>query len=39
MEHCPQHIEIPERLKEVAAYCEADGAVELVLNALRGNHS
>ncbi len=36
MEHCPQHIEIPERLKEVAAYCEADGIVETVQSALTG---
>lgn len=34
MEHCPQHIEIPERLKEVAAFCEADGMVDVVLKAL-----
>lgn len=36
MEHCPQHIEIPDRLKEVAAYCEADGIVETVQSALTG---
>ncbi len=36
MEHCPQHIEIPERLKEVAAFCEADGVVETVQSALTG---
>jgi hypothetical protein len=34
MEHCPQHIEIPERLKEVAAFCEADGMVDTVLKSL-----
>ncbi|WP_028581937.1 aldo/keto reductase [Desulfogranum japonicum] len=37
MEHCPQHIQIPERLKEVAAFCEADGIVENVHSALSGN--
>ncbi|MFV0436665.1 MAG: aldo/keto reductase [Desulfopila sp.] len=37
MEHCPQHIEIPDRLKEVVAYCEADGVVESVKAALSGN--
>ncbi len=36
MEHCPQHIEIPDRLKEVAAYCEAEGIVENVQSALTG---
>lgn len=36
MEHCPQHIEIPDRLKEVAAYCEADGIVATVQSALTG---
>jgi hypothetical protein len=39
LEHCPQHIEIPERLKEVAAYCEADGVVETAKSALSGNLS
>lgn len=34
VEHCPQHIEIPERLKDVAAFCEADGMVDVVLKAL-----
>ena len=34
MEHCPQHIEIPERLKEVVAYCETDGSVETARNML-----
>jgi predicted aldo/keto reductase-like oxidoreductase len=34
MEHCPQHIEIPERLKVVAAFCEADGMVDTVLKSL-----
>lgn len=37
MEHCPQHIEIPDRLKEVAEYCEADGVVETAQNLLTGN--
>lgn len=37
MTHCPQHIEIPERLKEVAAYCEADGIVETARTALTDN--
>lgn len=37
MEHCPQHIEIPDRLKEVAEYCEADGIVESTQNILTGN--
>lgn len=36
LEHCPQHIEIPERLKEVAAYCEADGVVESAKNMFKG---
>jgi len=39
LEHCPQHIEIPERLKEVAAYCEADGVVETTQSALIGKLS
>ncbi len=34
MTHCPQNIDIPERLKEVAAFCEADGAVDTALKAL-----
>ena len=37
MEHCPQHIEIPDRLKEVAEYCESDGVVESTQNILTGN--
>ena len=37
MEQCPQHIEIPERLKEVAAYCEVDGIVETAQNLMAGN--
>lgn len=37
MDHCPQHIEIPERLKEVAKYCEADGIVETTQSILTGN--
>jgi predicted aldo/keto reductase-like oxidoreductase len=37
MEHCPQHIEIPERLKEVAEYCEVDGIVETVKTMLTEN--
>ena len=37
MEHCPQHIEIPDRLKEVVEYCEADGVVESTQNILTGN--
>ena len=36
LDHCPQHIEIPARLKEVAAYCEAEGMVETVQSALTG---
>lgn len=36
LDHCPQHIEIPARLKEVAEYCEADGIVETVQSALIG---
>ena len=39
MEHCPQHIEIPERLKEVAEYCEADGVVETAQTFLTGKLS
>jgi len=38
MEHCPQHIEIPDRLKEVAEYCEADGLVETAKTLLTGSH-
>lgn len=38
MEHCPQHIEIPEKLKEVAAYCEADGVVEATKDFMTGDH-
>ncbi|WP_321494927.1 aldo/keto reductase [uncultured Desulfobacter sp.] len=34
MNHCPQRIKIPERLKEVAEYCEADGMVDIVRGAL-----
>jgi predicted aldo/keto reductase-like oxidoreductase len=37
MEHCPQHIEIPERLKDVAEYCEVDGIVETVKTMLTEN--
>jgi predicted aldo/keto reductase-like oxidoreductase len=37
MEHCPQHIEIPDRLKEVAEYCEAEGIVESTQRILSGN--
>jgi len=37
IDHCPQHIEIPDRLKEVAEYCEADGVVESTQNILTGN--
>ena len=36
LELCPQHIEIPERLREVAAYCEADGVVDAAQNMLTG---
>ena len=36
LDHCPQHIDIPARLKEVAAYCEAEGMVETVQSALTG---
>lgn len=39
LEHCPQHIEIPERLKEVAAYCEGDGIVDMAQSALTGKLS
>lgn len=39
MEHCPQHIEIPGRLKEVAAYCEAESIVDTAKSALTGNIS
>ena len=38
LEHCPQHIEIPDRLKEVAAYCESDEVVAQAQSALTGNH-
>ena len=37
-EHCPQHIDIPEKLKEVAEYCETDGAVEMARNLLKVKH-
>ena len=30
MEHCPQHIEIPERLKEVVEYCESDAIEQAI---------
>lgn len=36
LEHCPQRIAIPERLKEVAAYCEGEGVVEKIRDQLAG---
>jgi len=36
LNHCPQHIAIPKRLKVVATYCEEDGMVETVQSALTG---
>jgi predicted aldo/keto reductase-like oxidoreductase len=39
VEQCPQHIEIPEKLKEVVNYCEVDGAVEMAKNILKVDHS
>ncbi|QJB56758.1 aldo/keto reductase [Pseudodesulfovibrio sp. zrk46] len=39
VEHCPQHIDIPERLKEVAEYCEVDGIDDAAKNFLKGDQS
>ncbi len=39
LEHCPQHIEISDRLKEVAEYCEADGVVETTQKILTGTRN
>lgn len=37
MEHCPQHIEIPEQLAKVAELCEREGMAEAVAGALKAS--
>ena len=39
VEHCPQHIDIPERLKEVVDYCETEGIGEIVKQFMAGDQS
>lgn len=39
VEHCPQHIEIPERLKEVADHCETEGIDDIVKQFMAGDQS
>ncbi|PLX94922.1 MAG: aldo/keto reductase [Desulfuromonas sp.] len=36
LKNCPQKIDIPLKLKEVAAYCEEEGIVEMVKEAISG---
>ncbi len=37
VEHCPQHIEIPERLKVVVDYCETEGIEKIVRQFMSGD--
>lgn len=39
VEHCPQHIDIPERLKEVVDYCETEGIGEIFKQFMAGDQS
>jgi hypothetical protein len=39
LERCPQHIDIPERLKDVADYCETEGIGEIVKQFMAGDQS
>lgn len=39
VDQCPQHIDIPARLKEVAEYCEVDGIEQLVKQFMAGDKS
>lgn len=39
LERCPQHIDIPERLKEVVDYCETEGIGEIVKQFMAGDQS
>nr|WP_320013777.1 hypothetical protein [uncultured Desulfobacter sp.] len=39
LEHCPLHIEIPERLREVVYYCETEGIGEIVNQFMAGDQS
>ena len=39
LDHCPQHIQIPDRLKEVVDYCETEGIEEIVKQFMAGDQS